>query len=149
MNIEHRRSERILDFLPIAVSAVDGTNGLPVAEPFAGNIIDISKHGACLLMPLILHNGFHLFHSTRDTANTLLQVTINHPPDLGQCILTAVPIWMDLFRKQEIRAFKMGIEFTENPEINQMKALQKALHQNQEERGSWWRRQYLLWRKSE
>src|SRR5674476_652706 len=86
MSIEHRRSERIIDYLPLEVHAVSGSDGQPIAGPFSGSIIDISAHGACLLMPQVFHNGFHLFYSTRDTSNTVLQLTINHPPDIINCI---------------------------------------------------------------
>ena len=148
MSTEHRRSERIIDYLPIAVHAVDDQDGQPLAGPFSGSIIDISRHGACLLMTQVFHDGFHLFHSTRDTSNAVLQVTIILPPDLNNYTVTGVPIWMDLFRQQKIRAFKMGIDFTENPEANQMKELQKALQKNQEKRGSWWQKHCQSWGKN-
>jgi len=145
MSIEHRRSERIIDYLPLEVHAISGSDGQPIAGPFSGSIIDISTHGACLLMTQVFHNGFHLFYSTRDTNNTVLQLTINHPPDIDNYVLTAVPIWLDLFRQEEIRAFKMGIEFTNNQEGNQMKELQYALQKNQKKRGRWWMQHYKNW----
>ena len=148
MSVEQRKSERIIDYLPIEVHAVGERDGQPIAGPFSGRIIDISSHGACLLMTQVFHDGFHIFHSTRDTSNTLLQLTINHPPDLNNCILTALPIWLDLFRQQEIRAFKMGIEFTESPEMSRMKELQKALQVNQNKRASWWLKHYKKWREN-
>ena len=148
MSVEQRKSERIIDYLPIEVHAVNENDGQPLAGPFSGSIIDISSHGACLLMTQVFHNGFHLFYSTRDTSNTVLEITINHPPDINNCILTAVPIWMDLFRQQEIRAFKMGIEFAGNPEVKQRKELQKALQKNQEQRAGWWMKHCKNWRKN-
>lgn len=146
MNIEHRRSKRILDYLPLEVHALAAQGGPPIAGPFSGRIIDISRHGACLLMTQVFRNNFHIFHSTRESSETLLQLTINHPPDLNHCVLTAVPIWLNLFRQQEIRAFTMGIEFTENSEGSQMKEVLKALQHNQENRGSWWREHCKIWR---
>jgi hypothetical protein len=138
MSIENRRSERITDYLPLKVHAVQGTNEPPLAGPFSGRIIDISPHGACLLMTQVLRNGFHIFHSTRETDGILLQLTINDPPDLNHCILTAAPIWLGFFQQQEIRAYKMGIEFTQDPKINQTKELWKAIEKNQKKRGNWW-----------
>lgn len=145
MSVEHRRSTRIIDYLPLEVHAVDGKGGHPLAGPFSGRIIDISSHGACLLMSQVFRNGFHIFHSTRETNEALLQLTINHPPEIDHYILTAMPVWLDLFRQQEIRAFKMGIEFTEDPEANQMKELLKALQENQGKRGSWWMKHCRIW----
>jgi len=147
MSVEYRRSKRIIDYLPLEVYAVQGQDNQPIAGPFSGRIIDISTHGACLLMTQVFHNGFHIFHSTRDTSDTCLQLAINHLPDIDNCRLTAVPVWLDLFRQQEISAFKMGIEFTENPEARQMKDLQKALQKNQETRAGWWKAHCKIWGK--
>jgi len=140
MTIENRRSERIIDFLPLEVHVVDLNNGQVIAGPFSGRIIDISAHGACLLMTQIMHDGFHVFHSTRDADNTALRLTIDQPPDIDPCAFIALPVWMDVFRQQEIRAFKMGVEFTEDPEKKQMREIRSALRKNQEQRGNWWQR---------
>ena len=145
MSVEYRRSKRIIDYIPLEVYAVQGKDRQPIAGPFSGRIIDISTHGACLLMTQVFYNGFHIFHSTRDTSDSLLQLTINQPPDLNDCQLIAVPVWLDLFRQQEIRAFKMGIDFTESPEAQQMKDLQKALQENQETRAGWWLAHCKIW----
>ncbi len=147
MSIESRRSKRIIEYLPLEVYAVQGQDNQPIAGPFSGRIIDISTHGACLLMTQVFLNNFHIFHSTRDTNNTFLQLVINHPPDIDNCRLNAVPIWLDLFRQQEIRAFKMGIDFTENPEARQMQDLQKALQENQATRANWWQTHCKIWQK--
>jgi hypothetical protein len=140
MNIEHRRSERIIDFLPLEVHVVGRQEGQIIAGPFSGRIIDISAHGACLLMTQIMHNDFHVFYSTRDTSEAVLRLTIDHPPDIDPCTFTAIPVWMDVFRQQEIRAFKIGVEFTEEQDKKQMQELQAALCNNQKQRGSWWQR---------
>lgn len=140
MTSDLRRSERIVDFLPLEVHAVHGQDGRLLAGPFSGRIIDISAHGACLLMTQIMDGAFHVFHSTNDTDGAVLRLTIEQPPDLGPHVLTARPVWLDLFRQGEIRAFKMGVEFTEDPEKKQMRELHQALRRNQETRGSWWQR---------
>jgi hypothetical protein len=147
MSIEHRRSERITDFLPLEVHVVRKQDGHVIAGPFSGRIIDISAHGACLLMTQIMHNDFHVFHSTRDTCEAVLRLTIDHPPDIDPCALAAAPVWLDLFRQQEIRAFKMGVEFTEDLDKKQMQELQAALCTNQEQRGSWWQRHCRMFEK--
>lgn len=139
MHVEHRRSERIVEFLPLEVYAVDQRADRVLAGPFSGRIIDISNHGACLLMTQVMQNDFHVFYSTRDSDDAVLKLTIDHPPDIAPCTLLARPVWMDVFRQQEIRAFKMGVEFVENPEKEQMRELRAALGNNQEQRGNWWR----------
>jgi hypothetical protein len=138
MTIEQRRSERIVDFLPLEVHVASGTDGKILAGPFSGRIIDISTHGACLLMTQVMINTFHVFHSTRDLDEAVLRLIIDHPPDLGPHTLSARPVWLDVFRQQEIRAFKMGVEFTEDPEKEQMRKLRAALRHNQDQRAQWW-----------
>ena len=140
MTVEHRRSARITDFLPLEVHVLKKGNAQVLAGPFAGRIIDISMHGACLLMSQVFRDGFHLFHTTRDNDAALLRLTFNQPPDLAGLSLIAVPIWMDLYRLREISAFKMGVNFTENPEAQQMKELQRTIRENQQQRANWWQR---------
>lgn len=144
MHVEHRRSERIAEFLPLEVYVVDQRTDRVHAGPFSGRIIDISNHGACLLMTQVMQHDFHVFYSTRDTDNAVFKLTIDHPPDIAPCTLIARPVWMDVFRQQEIRAFKMGVEFVENPEKEQMRELRTALRHNQEQRGNWWRQHCRL-----
>lgn len=55
-------------------------------------------------------------------------------------MLLALPVWMGLVRQEEIRAFKMGVEFIGDPEDPQMLELREAIRQNQGQRGSWWQK---------
>ncbi|HHD56733.1 MAG TPA: PilZ domain-containing protein [Desulfobulbaceae bacterium] len=138
MITELRRSKRITDYLPILVSAKKGDTGALLAGPFSGRIIDISEYGACLLMSQVMKDTYHVFHSTREDDTRILQLTINVPPDNIPFSITAHPIWLDLFRQDQIRAFKMGIEFIASPEGELMKQLQKAMKIQQRKRGNWW-----------
>ena len=135
---ELRRAKRITDYLPILVSAKNGATGEQVAGHFSGRIIDVSPLGACLLMSQVMQNNFHVFHSTREEDSVILQLTMNIPPDNITFSITARPVWFDLFRLDQIRAFKMGVEFLTNPEGKQMKRLQKAIKTQQRQRGNWW-----------
>ena len=138
MITELRRSKRITDYLPILVNAKNGATGRRLAGPFSGRIIDISEHGACLLMSQVMQNSYHVFHSTREDERRILQLTINVPPENEPFTITAQPVWLDLFRRDKIRAFKMGIEFLVSPGGKQIKYLKKAMEQQQKKRGAWW-----------
>ena len=70
MTVEARRSKRYNRFLPIAVIAMDTRNNEVIAGPFPGRIINISRHGVCLLMSQVIANSFHLFHSTKENENS-------------------------------------------------------------------------------
>ena len=104
MDFETRRSQRILDYLPLEVRVVGKQDSRILAAPFSGRIIVLSAHGACLLMSQVMHNNFHVFHSTREVDDCVLQLMIDHPPDLNQCMLLAQPVWVGLGRQEEIRA---------------------------------------------
>ena len=140
MVVELRKSVRNSDYLPVAVNAINSVDGTLLAGPFSSRIIDISSHGACLLMTQIIKDRYHIFHTVQDNASHLLELTINLPPDLIDNTITARPVWMDIFRQQEISAFKIGIEFTENLEGKKMRNIQASLMKEQEKRGTWWSR---------
>jgi len=138
MITEMRRSKRVADYLPLVVTAKNGATGQVLAGPFSGRIIDISEHGACLLMTQVMQNGFHVFHSTRENDSWLLQLTMTIPPDRVTFTIGARPIWMDIFRQDQVRAFKMGVEFLAHPQGEQMKRLRQAMRIQQRQRSHWW-----------
>lgn len=147
--IDQRRSERIVDFLPLEIHAIDLTCNEVLAGPFSARIIDISTHGACLLVTQVLLNGFHVFYTTRESDDTVLRLSIDETSEVGLHVLTARPIWMDTFRQDEIRAFKMGVEFTENLGKAQMRDVQTALSINQGQRARWWQKHCKAWGKAQ
>ncbi|WP_448874030.1 PilZ domain-containing protein [Desulfobulbus propionicus] len=140
MSTDSRRSPRLIDYLPLEVRVLHGPDGRCLAGPFAGRIIDISRHGACLLMSQVMQNTFHVFHSTRESDEAVLQLSINLSPDDPAYLLLARPVWLALFAQEKIRAFKMGVEFTEDPEKQTMRRLREAIQVNQGQRAGWWQR---------
>lgn len=137
MSTDLRRSKRQPDYLPIHVNAVDNSNDI-ISGPFSGRIIDLSAHGACLLMTQIMVDSYHVFHSTLENDAALLQLTFDLPYEGVNLAITARPVWFDVFRQNEIRAFKMGIEFMDSLEGKQMKKLHQAIKKQQRKRGDWW-----------
>lgn len=133
-----RRSRRYTDFLPISVSAVSGTDKKPVAGPFSGRIIDISRHGACLLMTQVLLRTYHVYHSTRENDSRFLQLQINIPPDLVNFAIPAQPVWIKPFDIDEIKAFRMGVDFLISPDGEQMQRLEQVMRRKQGERDELW-----------
>ncbi|MDW7773142.1 MAG: PilZ domain-containing protein [Desulfobulbaceae bacterium] len=138
MNTELRRSKRYADFLPISVTAMSGISNSIIAGPFSGRIIDISKNGACLLMTQVLMKTYHIYHSTRENDSSFLQLHINLPPDLNDFVIPARPVWISPFDIEEIKAFKMGVDFMINPDGEQMGRLEKVMMQKQKERDELW-----------
>ncbi|RUM35428.1 MAG: hypothetical protein DSY50_04745 [Desulfobulbus sp.] len=135
---ELRFAKRHIDYLPIGVTAKDASSGKTLAGPFSGRIIDISITGACLLMTQVLSNQYHVFYSTRESESLFLQLEINLPPDIKDLAIPAQPIWMNLYQQDEVRAYKMGVEFMANPEGERIKQLMTALAKQQKKRAAWW-----------
>ena len=122
-----RRSKRYDRFLPISVVVVDGEEKTTKAGPFPGRIINISRHGACLLMSQVMINSYHLFHSTKEDDMSFLQLTVNVQPEIKDCKIPSRPVWMDIFEEGDIRAFRIGVEFMVNPDGEQMKSLEQVI----------------------
>jgi len=133
-----RRSRRYADFLPISVSAVSSVNKTVIAGPFSGRIIDISRHGACLLMTQVLLRTYHVYHSTLENDANSLQLNINIPPDLVNFTIPAMPVWLRPFDIDEIKAFRMGVEFLISPDGEQMRRLESVMRKKQAQRDELW-----------
>jgi len=116
-----RQATRISDYIPVKVTARNEVTGITVAGPFSGKIINISNIGSCLLMKQVMMGSYHIFHSTREDNSLFLQLTIDLPPNIENVKIPTQPVWMDLFHQDDVRAFKMGVEFLLNPEDGQKK----------------------------
>ncbi len=89
-------------------------------------------------MSQIIRNNFHIFYTTREYPSGLLRLSMNIPPGDIFFSIIARPIWMDIFQQGQIRAFKLGVDFTTNPQEKQMLRLQKAIKVQQKQRANWW-----------
>lgn len=89
-------------------------------------------------MTQIMVESYHVFHSTLDDDAALLQLSFELPKEEVNLAVTARPVWFDVFRQNEIRAFKMGIEFMDSLEGKQMKKLHNAIKKQQKKRADWW-----------
>ncbi|MCL7488562.1 MAG: PilZ domain-containing protein [Desulfobulbaceae bacterium] len=138
MNTDLRRSKRYADFLPISVFAVPGGESGETVGPFSGRIIDISRHGACLLMTQVLQRNYHVYHSTMDNEESILELHINIPPELCNLVIPCRPVWINPFQIEEIKAFRMGVNFLLSPEGEKMQRLEKELMKKQKDRDELW-----------
>jgi len=107
---DSRRSPRYADFLPITVSVGSRADSKRLSGPFSARIVDISNHGACLLLTQVMMHSFHIFHSTREDDDNCLHLHIrlqNH----GTSEIAARPVWLNTVQLEDIKVFKMGVEF--------------------------------------
>lgn len=127
MTQELRKSDRYNRFLPIGVQALNCCTSEVITGQSPGRIINISRHGACLLLSQIVTNSFHLFHSTKESDTICLQLTINIQPEVVNCCIPGQPVWMDNFREGDLHAFKIGVKFTCDAESHEMKHLEEVV----------------------
>lgn len=138
MITELRRSKRVADYLPITVDAKNKSSGALLSGPFSGRIVDISDHGACLLMTQVIKDRYHVFHSTLEDDSRVLRLSIIIPPENFNFSIICNPIWLREFQQEQIRAFKMGVDFAHQPGGEQIKLLREAMQVQQKKRAGWW-----------
>jgi hypothetical protein len=128
MNAELRRSQRYADFLPISVTACKDDGGPRVAGPFSARIVDLSTHGACLLMTQVMLHSFHIFHSTRDDdlINLVLQIKI--PSQTDPVEILAQPVWLNSAKLDDIKVFKMGVDFIHRIDEELLRSINKMIN---------------------
>ena len=128
MNVESRRSRRYADFLPISVSVQSNDDGSRVAGPLSARIIDLSKNGACLLLTQVMMQSFHIFHSTRDNECIDLVLHINIPSRPDTLEILAQPIWLNAAKLEDIKVFKMGVDFIRTLDDDLLQDLNKIIN---------------------
>lgn len=74
-----------------------------------------------------MSSTFHLYYSTKETPASFLQLTINIQPEIIDCKILGQPVWMDVFREGDIRAFKIGVEFLVNADDEEMLHLEQVI----------------------
>lgn len=128
MNSEElRRSHRYTDFLPIAVTVMKSDDKSQVAGPLSARIIDVSNHGACLLLTQIMDQSFHIFHSTREDESVVLALDIKIPSQPEPIEILSLPVWMNSMKMDDIKVFKMGVDFLSNIDNEQLQIINKLI----------------------
>ena len=109
---ELRRSNRYTEFLPITVTARANNNKQLVAGPLSARIVNVSSHGACLLLTKVMIQSYHFFHSTREDESVELVLHITLPSHPEPIEIISKPVWLNASKLNDIKGFKMGVDFT-------------------------------------
>ena len=56
-----------------------------------------------------------------------MELKINIQPEIIDYRITGEPVWLDIFHESDLHAFKMGIQFTGDPEADEMKHLEEVI----------------------
>ena len=128
MNSEElRRSHRYTDFLPISISVRNNDDGSQTAGPFSARIIDVSNHGACLLLNQVMMNSYHIFHSTREDKQADLVLKLNLQSEPEPVEIMAKPIWLNAAKIDDLKVFKMGVDFLDKIDTDLLHAINKLV----------------------
>lgn len=127
MNSELRRSPRYTDFLPISLLVNRGRQ--QISGPYSARVTDISYHGAQLLLTRVMMDSFHIFHSTREDDSQTLQLIFSISKDDEDITVSARPVWLDSTQMEDMKVFKMGVDFTEKLDDYKLKELSKRIKQ--------------------
>ena len=141
---ESRRSKRYIALLPVSVNAVD-MKGKHVAGPWSGRIIDLSRHGASLFLTRVMDGPYHICFSVQENKEHLLRIVVSQSTpgttdtnpvsspkpvvteDGKEIVLMARPVWMNSYDHEDLVAFRMGVEFIDQPSRKEMSVLKKAM----------------------
>ena len=125
MNSEQRRSKRFTDFLPIFLNVTRGQQ--VISGPFPARIVNISHHGARLLMTRVMKESFHVFHSTREDDALSLQLVFTIAEQENEIAVHARPVWLDSTQMDDIKVFTMGIDFMGRIDDHTLRQLSKRM----------------------
>ena len=114
MSSESRRSKRITDFTPVEVFVKNKETDVIIAGPFSGRIVDVGSNGACLLMSQVFIDSFHIFHTTKENSSSYFELQVQKQLDTGEITLTARPVWLNTFQRDDFLERMIGVEFLES-----------------------------------
>ena len=110
MKQDQRKLQRISEFRPVSVS-IRNRRGEVLAGPFAGRVVDICRDGACLLMSQVQHGTWHVFHSPGKDHALVLELVVTLPEQGVSQTITARPVWLNTFERDELQERVMGVAF--------------------------------------
>ena len=71
--------------------------------------------------------SFHIFHSTRedDLTDLVLHINIQSRPDTIEIL--AQPVWLNATKLDDIKVFKMGVDFVNNIDDDLLQSINKMV----------------------
>ena len=123
---EARRSNRYADFLPISITIRRKNDLTQLAGPLSARIIDVSNHGACLMLTQVIVQSYHIFHSTREDGS-ILALNFTLPSYTEPVEIMSKPIWLNATNLDDLKTFKMGVDFTRAIDDNLLHEINKHI----------------------
>lgn len=106
------RSQRIPVLIPVEIYLQNRNSANKTETHLSGNIVKISKGGACVVVEKIILDGEHLFFTTQEKAENYMFIAGADEQVAGLNALCK-SVWMDGFTFKEKPSFKIGLQFLE------------------------------------
>jgi hypothetical protein len=106
------RDTRIQCALPVWLSLQKKSSRQLLPGRAAATMINISKSGACLIVPKLFIAGEHLFFTTLSSTHNLLLQSQNSDERFKEFNISARSVWMDSCEYLNQPTFMLGICFT-------------------------------------
>ncbi|TKB07313.1 hypothetical protein [Desulforhopalus sp. IMCC35007] len=106
------RDKRIQCSLPVWLSIQEKSSQQLLPGRVAATMINISKSGACLIVPNMFIAGEHLFFTTLNGSHSLLLQPQESGKQLNKFLISARSVWMDSREYLDQLTFMLGICYT-------------------------------------
>ncbi len=113
--------------MPIFVSVRRDKDDSLTGGNFSARIVDVSNHGACLLLTQVMMQSYHIFHSTREDELAELVLHIKVPSQHDTIEIPAQPVWLNATKIDDIKVFKMGVDFMERMDDDLLITISKLI----------------------
>lgn len=127
MSSDLRHTRRQNDFIPVSVTVRSEGNGRKLAGPLGGRIINISPLGACLLLSPADFDAEGMPGGAVDRNCPLLEIKGTLPGEEKPFTLTARPVWSTTLIMDDLRGWRLGVEFADQQEGRQMTAISELI----------------------
>ena len=106
------RAPRIETNIPVFLRLQE--NGTEHLHPgsVSATMVDISKSGACLLIPKLLINGKHLFFATLNSTHVMILQSEENTGKIKKFNISAQSVWLDSYKHDNRMCFQVGVCFT-------------------------------------
>lgn len=112
------RPPRLEHELIVSVGLLDTHTRTPLPGLLTATVINFSPKGACLILPILLLSGKHVFYETLNSDHyTLLLHVGKSEGDAEASTISARSIWMNSCEHMQHSAFKIGIHFLHDQKV--------------------------------
>jgi hypothetical protein len=123
MSSDQRHEPRHREFIPVSVTALEHGSGRKLAGPLGGRLINISRHGACLLMSTPAATAEGLSTTSANGKDSLLEIRGTLPEGETPFTLAARAVWSTPMVVDDMHGLQMGVQFADQLEDGQLQAL--------------------------